>query len=198
VIRQEIHRLKALYEGFHYRELARILFIKFRRPIDHKTVKALWQASPVSRQERPERWAYHAYPDRARARLAVVKLHYQGWEKVSISRVLRVSRPTVDAILTRFDHEPFAGLADKRRGPKAPRKLWLPVMVQVDHLQKAHPDAGEFRIGSLLAQPDLAARTLGRIMALNRLIYEDIPPGPRTGPKPPPQPPPFKARRPQE
>jgi winged helix-turn helix protein len=194
-IRPEIHRLKALYEGFHYRELARILFIKFRQPIDHKTVKASWPASPVSPQEQSEPWAYHAYSDRAQARLAVVKLHYQGWDKVSISRVLRVSRPTVDAILTRFDHEHVAGLADKRRGPKAPRKRWLPVMVQVYHLQKAHPDAGEFRIWSLLAQPDLSARTVGRIMALNRRISEDIPHVRRKGPKPPPQPHPFKARR---
>lgn len=195
-MRQEIHRLKALYEGFHYRELARILFIKFRQSINHKTVKAIWQASPVSPQEQPEQRTYHAYADRAQARLAVVKLHYQGWEKVSISRVLRVSRPTIDAILTRFDREPFAGLADKRRGPKAPRKRWLPVMVRVYHLQKVHPDAGEFRIWSLLAQPDLSARTVGRIMALNRLIYEDIPHVRRKGPKPPPQPHPFKASRP--
>jgi hypothetical protein len=54
--------LKALYEGFHYRELARILFIKFRQPIDHTTVKAIWQASPVSQQERPERWATTPMP----------------------------------------------------------------------------------------------------------------------------------------
>jgi hypothetical protein len=128
----------------------------------------------------------------------VVKLHYQGWEKVSISRALRVSRPTVDAILTRFEHEHVAGLVAKRRGPKAPRKRWLPVMVQVYHLQKAHPDAGEFRIWSLLAQPGLSARTVGRIMALNRLLYEDIPHVRRKGPKPPPQPHPFKARRPHE
>ena len=195
-IRQEIHRLKALYAGFHDRALARILFIKFRQPSDHKTVQAIWQASPVSPQERPERWAYHAYADRAQARLAVVKRHSQGWDKVSISRVLQGSRPTVDAIRTRFDHEHFAGLADKRRGPKAPRTRWLPVMGQVYHLQKAHPDAGEFRIWSLLAQPDLAARTVGRIMALNRLVYEAIPQVRRKGSKPPPQPHPFQARRP--
>jgi hypothetical protein len=59
----------------------------------------------------------------------------------------------------------------KKRGPKEPpRKIWLPRMVQVYHLQKAHPDAGEFRIWSLLAQPDLSVRTVGRIMALNRLV----------------------------
>jgi hypothetical protein len=87
-IRQAIHRLKALYDGFHYRELARILFIKCRQPIDHKTVKTLWQASPVSPQERPARWAYHAYSDRAQARLAVVKLYYRGW-------VRRVTAPLI-------------------------------------------------------------------------------------------------------
>ena len=42
------------------------------------------------------------------------------------------------------------------------------------HLQKAHPDAGEFRIW-VLAQPDISARTVGRIMALNKLVYDDIP-----------------------
>jgi hypothetical protein len=35
-------------------------------------------------------------------------------------------------------------------------------------------------------------------MALNRLIYEDIPHVRRKGPKLPPQPHPFKARRPHE
>jgi hypothetical protein len=46
-LRQELDRPKTLYDGFHYRELTRILFIKFGTWIDHKTVKALWQASPV-------------------------------------------------------------------------------------------------------------------------------------------------------
>src|SRR6266700_2606083 len=77
-IRQEIHRLKALYDGFHYRELARILFIKFGASIDHKTVKALWQASPVARQGYLGLWDYHAQPDRYQARLQVIKLSYQG------------------------------------------------------------------------------------------------------------------------
>jgi hypothetical protein len=49
-VRQELDRLKAVYDGFHYRELARILFIKFGQTIDHKTVKAIWHASAVSVQ----------------------------------------------------------------------------------------------------------------------------------------------------
>ncbi len=48
-------------------------------------------------------------------------------------------------------------------------------MVQVYHLQKAHPDAGRFRLWSLVARSDILERTVGRIMALNKLVYDDIP-----------------------
>src|SRR5437763_15882345 len=96
-------------------------------------------------------------------------------DKLSISRFLHVSRPTVETWIARFEAEHFTGLMDKKRGPKEPpRKVWLPQMVQVYHLQKAHPDAGELRIWSRLAQPDIAVRTIGRIMALHKLVYDDI------------------------
>jgi transposase len=192
-VRQEIDRLKALYDRFHYRELARILLVKVGYPIDDKTVKKLWQQSTVRRQVQLDLWDYHTHPDRYHARLQVVKLYYQGWEKVSISRALQVSRPTVDAWIRRFEAEHFAGLVGRRRGPKAPRKVWLPLMVQVYHLQKAHPDAGEFRIWSLLAQPDIGVRTVGRVMALNKLVYDDIPHVPKKGMKPAPGAHPYKA-----
>ena len=61
-VRQEIDRLKALYDGFHYRELARILFIKCGEPIDHKTVKTIWHESPVSMQGRLDLLDYHGLP----------------------------------------------------------------------------------------------------------------------------------------
>jgi hypothetical protein len=101
-VRQEVDRLKALYDGFHYRELARILFIKFGHPIDHKMVKAIWQASAVSLQGQLALMDDHAHPDRYQARLQVIRLYYQGWAKVSIMRVLQVSRPTVNAWIRRF------------------------------------------------------------------------------------------------
>jgi transposase len=82
-VRQEIDRLKALYEGFHYRELARILLVKVGYAIDDKTVKKLWQRSPVSCQGHLGLWDYHTQPDRYHARLQVIKLYYHGWEKVS-------------------------------------------------------------------------------------------------------------------
>jgi hypothetical protein len=194
-VRQEIDRLKALYRGFHYRELARIVFCKCAYPLDDKTAKILWHQSPVPIQDQLELWTYHTHPDRYQARLQVIKLYYQGWDKLSISRFLQVSRPTVDTWIARFEAEHFVGLLDKKRGPKEPpRKVWFPRMVQVYHLQKAHPDAGEFRIWSLLAQPDISVRTVGRIMALNTRVYDDIPHVPQRGRKPPPQPHPYKAR----
>jgi transposase InsO family protein len=194
VVRQEIDRLKALYNGFHYRELARILFITCGVSIDHKTVKALWQASAVSCQGHLGLWDYHAQPDRHQARMQVIQLYYHGWNKGSISQYMHVSRPTVDAWVRRFEAEHFAGLVDKSRAPHAPaRKVWLPLMVQVYHLQKAHPDAGRFRIWSLLARSDISERTVGRIMALNKLVYSDIPHVPTPRVKPTPGPHPYKA-----
>jgi transposase InsO family protein len=191
---QEIDRLKALYDGFHYRELARILLVKVGYPIDDKTVKKLWQQSPMSCQGHLGLWDYHAQPDRYHARLHVIQLYYQGWEKVSISRFLHVSRPTVDAWIQRFETEHFAGLVDKSSAPHAPaRKVWLPLMVEVYHLQKAHPDAGRFRIWSLLARSDISERTVGRIMALNKLVYDDIPHVPTRGGKRVPGLHPYKA-----
>jgi transposase InsO family protein len=196
---EEIGRLKALYAGFHARELARIVFYKLGERIDHKTAQRLWQQSPVVSQETLPLGDYHTQPDRYQARLQVIKLYAQGWEKISISRFLHVSRPTVDAWIKRFATEHYAGLLAKSSAPKAPaRKVWLPLMIEVYHLQKRHPDAGKFRIWSLLAHPDISVRTVARIMALNKQVYDDIPHVHKKGPKLPPPPHPYKARHPHE
>jgi len=196
---EEITHLKALYAGFHARELVRIIFYKLGERIDHKTAQRLWHQSAVTTQEALPLGEYHAQPDRYQARLQVIKLYAQGWEKISISRFLRVSRPTVDAWITRFETEHFAGLLDKSSAPKAPaRKGWLPLMIEVYHLQKRHPDAGKFRIWSLLAHTEISVRTVARIMALNKEVYDDSPHVRRKGPKLPPQPHPYKASRPHQ
>ena len=112
---------------------------------------------------------------------------------------MHVSRPTGHAWIQRFEAEPFAGLVDKSRAPKAPtQKVWLPLMIEVYHLQNAHPDAGGFRIWSLLGRSDVSVRTVGRIMALNKQVYDDIPHVPTRGKKPPPKPHPYKAAYPPQ
>jgi transposase InsO family protein len=79
-----------------------------------------------------------------------------------------------------------------------PRKVWFPLMVEVYHLQKRHPDAGRFRIGSLLDRDTISVRTLGRIMALNKQVYDDIPHVARQRRKKPAQPHPYKATHPHQ
>ena len=99
--------------------------------------------------------------------------------------------------IQRFEAADLAGLAEKSRAPKAPaRKIWLPLRQQVDHLQKQPPDAGGFRLWSLLGRTDISVRTVGRIMALNKRVYDDMPHVPRRGQRRPAQPPPYKAARP--
>jgi transposase InsO family protein len=195
---EELARLKALYDGFGYRELARILWHQTHERIDDKTVKKLWQQSPTPVQGGLPLPAYHSHPQRYQGRLEVIKLYYQGWTKRSICDFLHVSRPTVDRWMSRFEAEHFAGLMGLKPGPKSPRKVWFPIMVDVYHLQKAHPDAGEFRIWSLLAREDISVRTVGRVMALNRQVYDDIPHQRKHAAKQPPQPHPYKATRPHQ
>jgi hypothetical protein len=122
VVIEEIGRLKALYAGFHARDLARIVFYTLGERIDHKTAQRLWQQSPVVSQEPLPLGDDHTQAGRYQAHLQVITLYAQGWEKISISRFLRVSRPTVDAWIKRFETEHYAGLLAKRRAPKAPAR----------------------------------------------------------------------------
>ena len=173
---EELARLKALYDGFGYRELARILWHKVHERIDDKTIKRLWHYSPTPVQGELPFGGYHRHADRYQARLQVIKLYYQGWNKSSISHFMQVSRPTIDLWIRRFEAEHFAGLEDKSRAPHTtPRKVWLPLMIEIYHLQKRHPDAGAFRLWSLLANDNISVRTVGRVMALNKQVYDDIP-----------------------
>jgi len=192
---EELQRLKGLYDGFGYRELARILFHTCARRVSHHSIKKLWHPLPPAAPRQLPLLDYHTYPTRAEARREVMTLYAQGWSKRSISRFLHVSRPTITAWMTRFEADNTASLEDQSRAPHTTgRKAWLPVLVEIYHLQKRHPEAGGFRIWSLRGKNDLSVRTVERIMALNRRVYTDIP-GTEALHAPPavPQPHPFKA-----
>src|SRR5256885_255083 len=198
-VRQEIARLKALDNDFQYREIVRIIFYKCGYRLHPTTAKRLWQQSQPALQEALALGDYHSQGDRYQARVQVIKLYYQGWTKRSISRVFHVSRPTIDRWIQRFEAEHFAGLVDKSFAPKAPaRKVWLPLMLEVYHLQKRHPDAGGFRIWSLLGRTGLSVRTVERIMALNRQVYDDILHRPTQDAPKDPKPHPYRATAPHE
>ena len=173
---QELARLKGLYDGFTYRERGRIIYYTLAYRIGDHTVKRLWQQRPVTSPPQLPLLDSHSYPERSQARCEVMQLSVQGWSTTSISRFWHVSRPTINAWIGRFERDNLASLEDKGSAPKTPsRKVWLPVMREMYHLHKRHPDAGGFRMGSLRGTTELSVRTVERIMAVNRQVYDDIP-----------------------
>src|SRR2546428_2040540 len=100
---EALQRLKGLYDGFGYRELARILFHTCARRISHHSVQKLWhQLSPASPQQVPL-LDYHSYPERAQARQQGIELYCHGWSKHSISRLLHGPRPPTSLWLARSE-----------------------------------------------------------------------------------------------
>jgi transposase InsO family protein len=128
-------------------------------------------------------------------RLAIIRLHAEGWTISSIASYLETNRPRVYETLRRWVQEGVAGLENKPPVPKHPkRKVDLHVINEVRKLQK-NPELGEFRIHAALLQIGikLSPRTCGRILALNRSLYEDLE-RPETEPREP-KPMPFQAAR---
>jgi hypothetical protein len=62
------------------------LFSTCGYPIHHNTVKQLGEQSPVVVTQPLDLWDYHTHPDRDQARLQVITLYSQGWDKVSLSQ----------------------------------------------------------------------------------------------------------------
>jgi len=198
-VRQAMARLQALHNDLQYREIVRIIFYKCGYRLHPKTAKRRWQQGQPAIQEALALGDSHSQGDRYQARVHVIKLSSQGWPKRSLSRVCHVSRPPIDRWMHRFAAEHFAGLVDKSFAPKAPaRKVWLPRMLEVYHRQKRHPDAGECRIWSLLGNSEISVRTVGRLMALHRQVYDAIPHRPTQDAPKDPRPHPYRATAPPE
>jgi putative transposase len=194
VIRRAIAELKAEYPAFRPHELARICYARFaHRPSPH-TVKRVLAEEPaplhVTRRYPP----YAQIEDPTQRRLAIVRLHADGWPARSIAGYLRISRPTVYATLRRWIAEGLQGLDEKSRAPKRRmRKADLRAINAVRKLQ-VNAEVGEFRMHAALLQLgiELSPRTCGRILALNRKLYGL--PGPSKQPHEPKEMP-FKAER---
>jgi transposase InsO family protein/transposase len=185
--------LKHLYPPIHYREIVRILERKFGYTTNHHTVKRF-----LARYTIPEQLAlplpptFHTFDDAYQARWTVVRMFYEGWERVSIAGYLKLSERHVRRILDAFEQDGFAGLEDKRTRPAdhPHNQLTLPLLHKVFELQREYPRAGRFRIHGLLTsqhpareKPLPSERTVGRMMAINRQFHQA--PGP--WPSPPPQ-----------
>ncbi len=193
-LRQLIVDLKAEHPAFRLGAIAQICFIASgRRPSRH-TIQHILATGPAPRQTWRRYPRYSDILDPAERRVAVVRLHAEGWSVTCITAYLQTSRQTIHTTLRRWIEEGVSGLADKPSAPKQPtRKADLRAMNEVRKLQE-NPELGEFRVHAALRQIGitLSPRTCGRILALNRSLYKL--PGPTAEPHET-RPMPFQASR---
>jgi len=165
--------LKAEHPAFRPHEIATICGVRFGRRPSHHTVRRILAEDPfptlLGRRFAP----YHAMADPAEARLAVIRLHSEGWNIKSIAAYLEVDRHTIYATLRRWIAEGVAGLNHKSHARKdGVRTVDLAAIATVRELQE-NPELGAWRVHAVLRQQGihLSPRTCGRILALNRKLY---------------------------
>lgn len=173
IVRRMIVELKAEYPRFGLGEIATICYVRTgRRPGKH-TVQRVVDAEPVPLRMIRRFERYHEIPESRERRRVVVALHAEGWTVKAIAGYMGVNRDTVYRTLRRWMEEGEAGLADKKQGQKGGvRKAGLKEYAAVRKLQE-NPNLGEFRVRAALARIGihLGARTVGRILAVNRRLY---------------------------
>lgn len=115
---------------------------------------------------------YRDIPEPKERRMAVVRLHAEGWNVKSIASYLKTARSTVYRVLGRWIEEGAEGLEDRPNTGGGVRKADLKAYAAVRKLQE-NPNLGEFRVHAALARMGihLSPRTCGRILAVNRRIY---------------------------
>ncbi len=193
-IRQAIVDLKREYSALNTHEITTICWARFgQRPSPHTVKRILAEAPPATPTARrfPR---YHDFTDPIEARLAVIRLHIEGWNATSIAGYLGIGRTTVYRTLQRWVEEGVAGLPAKSHArTDGPRQVTLRAIATAKELQ-ANPALGEWRLHTALKQQGivLSPRTCGRILALNRKLYGLARPAPAPHT---PKPMPFAARR---
>jgi len=151
-MRQLIVDLKTEYPDFSLREIADICCVQFDRRPSHNTIKqVLVDGPPPSRTTR--QYPYYAdIADPTERRLAVIRLHAQGWSVTSISAYLQVARKTIYQILKRWVEEGVRGLEDKSRAnTNRQPTVDLRTRNTIRKLQ-ANPLLGEYRMHGALLQ----------------------------------------------
>lgn len=192
-MRQLIVDLHVELPSMSLREIADICEVCFNRKPSHHTVQLVLATGlpPSIQTKHYQSWEKIADP--AERRLAVVRLHAEGWSVSSIAEYLATSRQTVYTTLKRWVEEGVRGLEDKSRARKAPRMVTLDIANEIRKKQE-NPLIGEWRMHAALLQMGISVspRTCGRIMAKHRALYGwDKPKGPAKPKKDMP----FKASR---
>ncbi len=172
-IRQAIVALKAEHPALHFREIATICYVRFGRKLSHKTVKRVLAETPLPQPGTRRYPPFHEIEHPATRRIAIIRLHAEGWNAKSIAEYLHTSRQTVHATLKRWVEEGFRGLSNKSRAPRHPRrKADFTAITTVRRLGR-NPHIGAWRVHAALKHEGirLSPRTCGRLLALNCGLY---------------------------
>jgi len=171
-MRQLIVDLHAELPTMSWREIAEICYIRYGRKPSHHSVKRVIADGPLPSLTARRYQPWEMIPDPAERRLAVIRLHAEGWSITSIAQYMQTSRPTIYATLKRWTQEGVGGLEDKSRARTGPRKATLSVRNEVRKLQE-NPLLGEYRVHTALLRMgiNVSPATCGRIMAVNRKLY---------------------------
>lgn len=172
-IRQAIVDLKAEFPAFRPHEIATICFARFGRQPSHHTVQQVVATGPPPSITGRRYPPYSQIPDQVERRLAIIRLHIEGWNTKTIAAYLQTTRRLVHETLQRWIDEGVKGLESQSHAPKHPaRKVTLEAVNEVRKRQE-NPLLGEYRMHAALKQIgfDLSPATCGRIMQMNRRLY---------------------------
>lgn len=171
-MRQLIVDLHAELPTMSWREIAEICYVRYERKPSHNSVKQIVASGPPPSLQARRYQPWEMIGDPAERRLAVIRLHAEGWSITSIAQYLQTSRPTIYATLKRWAEEGVRGLEEKSRARKGPRKVTLTIHNEVRKLQE-NPLLGEYRVHTALLRMgiEVSPATCGRIMMANRKLY---------------------------
>jgi putative transposase len=172
VIRRLVVDLKAEHPAMRPHEISTVCYVRFGRRPDYRTVERVLAEEPMPLRILRRFPPYHEMEEPRERRMAVVRLHAEGWNVKSIASYLKTARSTVYRALKRWIEEGLAGLDDRPNTGGGVRKADLRAYAAVRHIQQ-NPELGAFRVRAALAREgiQLSARTVGRILAVNRRLY---------------------------
>jgi transposase len=196
-VRQLIVTLHADYPAFKVNEIMRICQAQLDYRPGARTVQRVIAESPPPPDHR-RRFPLFRQMTVTAQRMAIIRLHLEGWPTKSIAGYLQTSRQTVHRIVMRFKQEDLAALMPRSRAPRRRiRKVTLRTLLQIQTL-RSNPLLGAFRIRAALKQKygtRLSTRTVARIVAEQRVTEREKKPATSAST---PQTMPYAATRPHE
>jgi putative transposase len=143
-IRRLIVEVKSEYPRLNLNEIANIAYVRFGIRPDPRSVGRVLEEEPIPLKILKRFGSYHEIPKPKERRMAIVKLHSEGWSVKAIAGYLKTSKPTVYRALRKWIEQGAEGLDDKKRGQKGGvRKVDLKAIDAVRRLQQ-NPNLGEW------------------------------------------------------